>query len=206
MSDLILNTYIANKIADANKRLSMILRAHQWAPEKSELFAYKSLSLVTPRLFGTQQQQSIEALTVSKHWKWDQNQGTRLTTNIKERRSVTELKEKLGSMPIQKKRKKQQFNLLVRILSKEEVHFALCESYDELLNYLGKAYRQRPRLNEFHLPYSQVSMLTYHYSFLPRTVCILKEKCILPSWCPWLVVNCYGTADGFTYPYCSHTP
>ena len=58
----------------------------------------------------------------------------RFIAGIKGRDLVEHAKTRLGLIPLHKRRRDQRFRLLMRILSKEEHHSSLSESYNEIPN------------------------------------------------------------------------
>lgn len=151
----------------------MIRRALYWAPERARLIAYKSLCL--PHLeyascaWDPTQQKEIESLEMV------QNMAVRVISGLKGRRGVTEAKEKLQLTPLVERRKNSRIKLLMKILSKEEAHPALCQAYDDIVNQPGTNIHTRSQTKG--VPRSVAANGScFHNSFIPRTIRDLKMK------------------------------
>jgi len=62
-----------------------------------------------------------------------QNQATRFIASIKGRNDLEETKSRLGLAPLHQRRRNQHLALLMNILSKDENHLLLLDSYGELI-------------------------------------------------------------------------
>ena len=170
-TDLKFNTHIADKVGCARKQIGMIKRALYWAPEKARLIAYKSLCL--PHLeyaacaWDPISAKDIETLEMT------QNHGVRMISNLKGRRGITESKERLQLQPLDFRRRNSRIKLLHKILSNEEAHPALIESYDEITNEQDTAIITRAKDKGLPRSISTIGNC-FHNSFLPRTIRDLK--------------------------------
>ena len=167
------DSHIETKISNAKRQLGMVKRALHWAPQKAKLIAYKSLCL--PHLEYASAVWDPTSTKATNALEMVQNQATRFISNLKGREGVTDAKEKLGLKPLQERRQSQRLSLLMRILSKEESHPALCSSYDDLMDRPSNFIQTRAQSRG--LPTSiSCNHTLYHNSFLPRTIRELKEK------------------------------
>ena len=102
-----------------------------------------------------------------------QNQGVRMICGLKGRRGVTEAKEKLELQSLDVRRRNSRVKLLLKILSKEDVHPVLLESYNEIINQNQTSAQTRAQTHE--KPQSiTTNTNSFHNSFLPRTIRDLK--------------------------------
>ena len=104
-----------------------------------------------------------------------QNQAVRFIAGLKGTRGISEAMAKLGLPPLQQRRKQQRLQLLMRILSGEDTHPALIESYDGLMRHPDNFIQTRAQYHGH-----STSMLTnsnvYYNQFLPKTVRELRES------------------------------
>ena len=102
-----------------------------------------------------------------------QNQRMRMICGLKARRGVTEAKEKLELQPLDVRRRNSLVKLLLKILSKEDVHPVLIESYNDIINQNQTSAQTRAQTHE--KPQSiTTNTNSFHNSFLPRTIRDLK--------------------------------
>ena len=165
--------HIEAKITTAKKQLGMIKRALFWAPQRAKLLAYKSLCM--PHLeyaaaaWDTSNKGEIAGLEQV------QNQAVRFIAGLKGTRGIGEAMAKLGLPSLQQRRKQQRLQLLMRILSREDTHPALIESYDELMRPPDNFIQTRAQYHG-HPTSMQTNSNLYYNSFLPKTVRELRES------------------------------
>ena len=170
-ADLKFNKYIETKITTARKQLGMIKRALFTAPQRAKLLAYKSLCL--PHLEYAAAAWDPNNKSEINDLEMVQNQATRFIADLKGTRGISEAMEKLGIVPLQQRRQQQRMRLLMRILSKEEDHPALVDSYNELINIPTNFIQTRSQSQGLPTRLQTNSSLFYN-SFLPKTIRELK--------------------------------
>ena len=173
-SDLKFNTHIQNKISKANRQLGMIKRALHHAPEKARLLAYTSLCRPHVEYAASVWDTPITKLV--QDIEMVQNKAIRYISGIKGRESITAAREKLRLSTLTDRRMKIRHLLLHRILSKEENHNALADSYDELIQDRPAETVSTRATTRGEPPTIYAKKSVYHNSFLPRTVRELKSK------------------------------
>jgi len=172
------NSHIDDKVSKAKQQLGMVKRALHWAPKSAKLLAYKSLC--RPHLEYSASVWDPAGKTLIHDIEMVQNTAVRFIDSIKGREGVTRSKEDLGLDTLQTRRKNQRFNLLMRILSEEDSHSALCASYEQLINLPDNFVQTRAQSKGIPASiYTRNS--SFYNSFLPRTIRELKGKCEITS-------------------------
>ena len=96
-------------------------------------------------------------------------------SGLKGTRGISEAMAKLGLPSLQQRRKQQRLQLLMKILSREDTHPALIESYDELMRRPNNFIQTRAQYHG-HPTSMQTNSNLYYYNFLPKTVRELRES------------------------------
>ena len=169
--DLRFNKHIETKITAAKKQLGMVKRALFRAPQKAKLLAYKSLCL--PHLEYAAAAWDPSNKGEIKDLELVQNQAIRFIANLKGTRGISEAMDKLGVIPLQQRRQQQRMRLLMRVLSKEDIHPALTESYDKLITIPTNFIQTRSQRHGVPITL-QTNRSLFHNSFLPKTIRDLK--------------------------------
>ena len=163
---------IETKITTAKKQLGMIKRALFRAPQRAKLLVYNK-SLCLPHLEYAVTAWDPSNKSDIKDLELVQNQAIRFIADLKGTRGISEAMEKLGIVPLQQRRQQQRMRLLMRILSKEEDHPALVDSYNELINIPTNFIQTRSQSQGLPTRLQTNSSLFYN-SFLPKTIRELK--------------------------------
>ena len=92
----------------------------------------------------------------------------RFIAGIKKRDGVEDAKTRLGLIPLHKERRDQRLRLLMRIFAKEEHHFSLSESYNEIMKQPVATMTTRSQTRGITATF-RTNNSQYHNSFLSRT-------------------------------------
>ena len=150
-SNLTFDSHISNKISKAKQQLGMIRRALYWAPKTAKLLAYKSLC--RPHLEYASASWDPHLRCHVNSIEMVQHQAVGFIETLKGRASVSEAKERLGLEPLEKRRRNQRLALLMRILSEEGRHTALCSAYDNLIGQEQYSVRTKAQSQGLSLTY-----------------------------------------------------
>ena len=173
-SNLKFHTHIQTKIIKAKRQLGMIKRALYDAPKDAKLLAYTSLCRPLIEYASALWDPVLSYLVYDLDMV--QNCAVRFISNLKGRESVTKASRELNLETLSDRRMSARHNLLMKILSKDDNHPALIDSYDEIMNTrtVGQATTRATTRGEPTTIYARSS--AFHSSFLPRTVRELKGK------------------------------
>ena len=171
--DLRFTKHIEGKITNAKKQLGMVKRALYSAPQKAKLLAYQTLCL--PHLEYAAAAWDPSSKGEIAELEQVQSQAIRFIADIKGTRGIGEAREKLGLPLLQQRRQQQRMRLLMRILSREDHHPALVQSYDEIIERPTNSIQTRAQTKG--RPTSlQANNNLFHNSFLPKTIRELNEQ------------------------------
>jgi len=104
-----------------------------------------------------------------------QNNAIKFIDKLKGRDSITAARDKLNLETLADIRFKLRHELLLRLLSNEENHASLTNSYDELMNSKTQNTRSTRASNRVDPPTIFAKSAAYYSSFLPKTVWELKS-------------------------------
>lgn len=173
-SDLKFSSHIQLKVSKAKQQLGMIKQALHGAPQDAKLLAY--LSLCRPHVefassvWDPTLEYQINSIEMVQH------KAIRFICNLKGRESISAAADKLEINTLKERRKGNRHSLLLRILSKENNHQALTNSYDKLINDRPDDIAITRAASKQHPATIYAKSSTYHGSFLPKTIRELKSK------------------------------
>jgi hypothetical protein len=171
-SNLKFNSHIAAKTCRARQQLGMIKRVLYDAPEKAKLIAYTSLCRPHVEYACTVWDPSSKSL--QHDLEMIQNNAIRFICKIKGRESITTARDKLHIQTLSDRRKNSRQTLLLRLLSSDNNHGPLIDTYDELMSErLSTTITRAAGRGDPPTIYAKTSI--YHNSFLPKTVRELKS-------------------------------
>ena len=173
-SDLKFDKHIQSKQLKARRQLGMIKRALFDAPEQAKLLAYVSLCRPHVEYASTVWDPDLEYL--KQELEMLQHKAARFICNLRGRQSITEALKKLELSTLYDRRKASRHNLLMRLLSKEEIHSSLIDTYEELMSEQSKDIPITRAATRGDPPTIYAKSKTYYNSFLPKTVRELKSK------------------------------